>query len=150
MPEAALCLLADFPIGALVAHDDLVAGVVTRFEGPFGGTAVLALDPEDAFAWVRATEGPGDPIERYLEAAGRLVGAAVEGWGASVGATLACGTPRLHEDSVVGILLGTHAPSDTGILSVRLSLETPGGACNAYLYLLLDPKVLEVWAANTA
>lgn len=129
---------------------DLVAGVVVRFHGAFGGTAVLVLDPEDALAWIRCSPGDGDPIERYLVSAGRLVTGAVTAWGASMGVTFDFGAPSLCEDSVVGILLGTHAPSDTLIVSARLAIDVDGAARPGHLHLMVDPKVLEIWAGHTA
>ncbi|MGH0036769.1 MAG: hypothetical protein ACQGVK_17225 [Myxococcota bacterium] len=150
VPEAALCLLADFPNGALVGHGDITAGVVVRFQGAFGGTAVFALDPEDALAWMRPASARDDLIPAYLDRVAGLVASAVNAWGESMGVAFAFGEPVLHEDSVVGILLGTHAPSDTLILSARLAIDADGAPRPAHLYLMVDPKVLEVWAGHTA
>lgn len=150
VPEAGVCLLADFPAGALVGIDDIAAGTVVRFQGPFGGTAILTLEPEDALAWVRSAPEPGDPIRGHLERSADLLARAVGGWGQSMGASFSFTEPTLCEDAVAGLLLGTHAPSDTLILSARLVLSIDGRERSAWLYLMVDPKVLEVWASHAA
>ncbi len=147
---AGLCLLADFPNGALVDSGDLAAGVVRRFGGTVGGTALLALDPEDALAWVQASPGSEAPLERFLGLASAMVEGAISGWANAIGTEVDFGEPGLREDSVVGMLLATHAPSDTLILSARIELSPAGGDRVAHLYLMVEPKVLELWAGRTA
>lgn len=147
---AALCGLADFPEGALVGDGDLVAGVAARFEGPFAGTAIWAMEPEDALAWVKAAGDGGDPIAGYVALAGGGLSAALSGWGRSMDRDFVLGVTALREDGLAGILLATHAPSDTLILSIRIDLEVGGRALPAHVYVLIDPKLLGVWAAQHA
>ncbi|MEE8580139.1 MAG: hypothetical protein V3T33_01005, partial [Myxococcota bacterium] len=40
-----ICQLADFPAGARLGDDDCSAAVLSRFEGSFPATGLLALDP---------------------------------------------------------------------------------------------------------
>jgi hypothetical protein len=122
--------------------DDLVAGVLLAFEGPLAGVALLAMEPEDALWWARGGAGDVDPVATYVELAGCVLGHVVDSVGASLGLASELGRPRLEENSLVGCLARTHAPSDTVVLSSRLRLEAGGRHCEAWLYLLMAPKRL--------
>ena len=141
-----LCPLADFPRGAVCDEGDLVAGAVARFEGRASGTALLAVDPADALAWVRGGAPTEDPIARYLELAERVLVGCLGTLAAGIRAPVALAQPVLVEDSVVGILLATHAPSDTLVLSVQLTLEGTGLRVPVFLYALVDAKLLTLLA----
>lgn len=140
-------MLADFPSGALVhANGELTASVVTALGGSVGGTAVLAVDPEDALAWVNATGPAEDLLARFLELGRSTIHGALTALAEGRGIAVELTAPNLQEDSVIPILLGTHAPSDTVILTAGFQLVV--GACNigATLYLLVEPKVLAALA----
>ena len=53
------------------------------------------------------------------------------------------GDPILEERSLVATVLGTHAPPDTMVVSLEIGFASAGQAFPAYLYLLLDAKVLQ-------
>ncbi len=137
-----ICQLADFPAGALFADDDCSAAVLARFDGSFCATALLALDPADALRWVRAHEAATSPLETYRHLANQLLCALVEGMAVGFSCEAQPGPVTFEERSLVAILLGTHAPSDTLVLSARLEIDTPDALVPAHLYLLFDPKRL--------
>ena len=56
----------------------------------------------------------------------------------------------LKEDCVGSILLQTHAPSDTAVISLRIDLASGDLVVPAYLYVLMDPKPLELLIAASA
>lgn len=139
-----LCLLADFPQGAVAFDADLVAGALARIDGPLCATALLAMAPEDALGWVRGDWGrdrAGGEIERFLALAGEVLRdctaalAQAEGAVAALDATLA-------EDPVVAILLATHAPSDTLVLSAELLVADGETHRPTFLAWMLDAKGL--------
>lgn len=146
-----LCLLADFPSGALVhANGELTASVVAALGGSVGGTTVLAVDPEDALGWVHATGPAEDPLARFLELGRSTIHGALTALAQGQGIAVALTAPNLQEDSVVPILLGTHAPSDTVILTAGLQLVVGTSNVAATLYLLVEPKVLAALADAAA
>ena len=53
------------------------------------------------------------------------------------------GEPILEERSLVATVLGTHAPPNTKVVSLEVGFESSRQAFRAYLYLLLDAKILE-------
>jgi len=141
------CPLGRFPDGALGCDGELVAAAVARVEAPTAGSAVLALDPEHALTWVAEAGDGADPIARFLALSGALLRAATSGLETPLGVRLASGPAALGEDSVVGILLATHAPSDTWVLSARVDLDAGGLRRPAHAYWLLDPKLLSASGA---
>jgi hypothetical protein len=114
-----------------------------RFMGGLSGSALLALEPEDALAWVRAATSDVDPIDRFLELGSQIVKCVVETladrWRRSVEFRVA----SLEEKPVLAVLLGTHAPLDTVLLSLRLQLTCPEVDAPAHLHLLVERKPLE-------
>ena len=52
------------------------------------------------------------------------------------------GDPILEERSLVATVLGTHAPPSTMVVSLEIGFLSARQAFPAYLYLLLDAKVL--------
>lgn len=114
-----------------------IAGVLVSFADRFPRVGVFAMEPEAAFELVR---GGGDPVSAYTAIGCKLVRAA-----AAVFDPLCAtqgGRATLREDSLVDILLSTHAPSDTGLVSLQIGLSCSGGEAfqAAHVYLLAAPK----------
>lgn len=124
---------------------DLVAGVLARFSGRIGAVGLFAMEPEAAFELLRDDPAGGDPLDSYTAIGCEILRA--------VTAALAPdsmtqeGVATLQEDSAIGILLQTHAPSGTAVIAIELSLACADGAPSraAHVYILVDPKPL--WAA---
>ena len=138
-----VCALAEFSEGAVCNDGGLIAGAVLRFGGMLSGTALLSLEPEDALAWTQSA-GPGrELLSTFValgsEALSAIVRSATERWQIETHV----GEGRLVEDSVVAIMLDTHAPSDTAIVSAGLELRAGDVHVPAYFYLMLEPKPLE-------
>lgn len=117
-----------------------IAGVLVRFAGRFPKVGLFGMEPETAFELVRDDRGGGDPMSVYTGIGCELVRAA-----AAVFDPLGVrqeGNATLREDSLVGTLLDTHAPFDTGLVSVQLTLSWVGAEAShaAHVYLLADPK----------
>ena len=132
--------LASLTASEVVGGGDGVAGVLVRLSGSFDQVGLLAMEPEDAFELVRCEAGNRDPLAAYTALGGLLVGrlaTAVDALGVAQE-----GEPTLQEDSVIGTLLRTHAPSDTVVVSVSLSVSWAGSEASraASVYLLADPK----------
>ncbi|MCZ6783318.1 MAG: hypothetical protein O7G30_08415 [Proteobacteria bacterium] len=140
-----ICLLADFPVGPAPCDGDLCAGVMMRLDGTLSGTALLSMDPEHALAWISARpNGPGaEPLAAYLELGRTLLATCLGALADGFGCTTEPGTARLEEETVVGIVLATHAPSDTVVLSARLEVPIAGQRLPAHVTVLLEPKLLE-------
>ncbi len=137
-----LCVLADFPSGAVFCDDDLSAGVLQRFDGQFSATALLALDPADALSWVRCHGSPSDPLATYRAIAEQLLRHLVGRLAVVFDIETQPGPLSLEEHSVVDTLLATHAPSDTVVLSLCLEVGTSALSFTAAFYLMVDPKRL--------
>ncbi len=130
----------------------MIAGVVQRFEGPLSGTALFALDPGDALLWLQSGERdsqPGaDPLTRFVDQGSRVLGAVIDALAAAAQAEVQLGRPALEERPLLAALLGTHAPSDTVVLSlygeIEFFLQEMGRELRApfSLQLLLEPKIL--------
>lgn len=123
--------------------DDVIAGAMMRFGGGLSGSALLALDPEDALAWVRAATSDVDPIDRFLELGSRIMKCVIEALAEGFRRSVEFSVASLEEQPVLAILLGTHAPLDTVLLSLRLQLTCPEVDAPACLYLLIERKPLE-------
>ena len=66
------------------------------------------------------------------------------GWfGAASESPAEWGDPILEERSLVATVLGTHAPPNTMVVSFEIGFLSASQAFPAYLYLLLDAKVLQ-------
>jgi len=135
------CPLADFSEAAVGGTGDTIAGASLRFEGPVAGTALLAMDPEDAVAWMRAGDGVVS-VERFLALAQRLVAELVAA-ALSFDAPVVVAGASLQESTLGGAVVGTHAPSDTLVLAATLRLGVDDGVDRpAVAILLVDPKPL--------
>jgi hypothetical protein len=130
------------------ASADVIAGVVQRFEGQLNGTALLALDPADALEWLRMGAHGEDPLRRFVDLGGRVLGEVVAKLAHACEAHVELGPCLLEERPLLTALLSTHAPSDTALLSVDGELEFSSGAAvepalaGFAIQLLLEPKLL--------
>jgi len=143
VPRAALCCLSDFPERAVFCGEEMMASVIVSHRGRLLGTSVLSLEPRHALTLIRSLGVEGDPLDNFRRAgAGVLRG--MLGWFGAVGGPLTeLGDPILEERSLVATVLGTHAPPSTMVVSLEIGFVSAGQAFPAYLYLLLDAKVLQ-------
>jgi hypothetical protein len=134
--------LSDLPDQAPCFEGECVAGVASRFEGGLCASALLAMDPEDALAWVRSKPGVADPLEAFVRL-GETVqsGIAIE-IGAGLGLEMRTENSELREESVPLILFGTHAPSDTVVVVVSLLVASGDEVLPVHVYLMIEPKLL--------
>ena len=142
---------ADFPDLAESDHADVVAGVAQRFSGALRGTSVLSMAPESALAWSRSVlETPDGSVidpERVIstfvglgsDLVGNLVAAVAQ---AMHGQPVEFDEASLCESSRVAIVLGTHPPGDTAVVTLGFDVEFGGEAYAAHVDLLLEPKLL--------
>ena len=147
----ALCPLADFPQKAVSTDADTVAAVVRGLVGPCCGTVAIAFEPKAALQLIRsgtlAAWKPGDAraqIDAFV-AAGAAIGEAV----AAVALPgVAAGHPRLVEDSLPAVLVSTHAPRDTMVVSAELRFHHEEQRLVGYVCLLVDGKLLPALATE--
>jgi len=143
VPRAALCCLSDFPEQAVFCGGEMMASVIVSHRGRLLGTSVLSLEPRHALELIRSLGVEGDALDNFRRAgAGVLQG--MLGWfGAAEGPLAELGDPILEERSLVATVLGTHAPPGTMVVSLEVGFVSASQAFPAYLYLLLDAKVLQ-------
>ena len=65
--ELAVLPLAELGGVPLCGDGDVVAAVTTRFSGPIDGTAIVALEPEDALHLVQGLAPGRQPIDAFVE-----------------------------------------------------------------------------------
>ncbi len=141
--EVASCALADCGQSGVLGDGDLIAGVMLRFQGALCATALLALEPANALAWARAVSPCPEPVARFVALGEALLGPVVMSIAGSLDlAETEPGPASLEERPVIEILVGTHAPSDTAILSLVLAIMAGDVCVPARVYLLLEPKLL--------
>jgi hypothetical protein len=140
--ECHCCSLANFPQGAVCSDDDLIAGVLVRFEGGIAGTALLAMDPQNALDWVQAAGARPDPIATYLELGRLLLGEISRELASQFSAEIELSSASLQENCVGAVLLQTHAPSDTAVISTRFDIAAGDSVLPGYVYVLMEPKPL--------
>ena len=143
VPRAALCCLTDFPEQAVFCDEEMMASVLISHRGKLLGTLVISLEPRHALTLIRSLGVEGDPLDIFRRAgAGVLRG--ILGWfGAASESPAEWGDPILEERSLVATVLGTHAPPNTMVVSLEIGFLSARQAFPAYLYLLLDAKVLQ-------
>ncbi|HPG24454.1 MAG: hypothetical protein H6748_12710 [Spirochaetaceae bacterium] len=133
--------LAEFGEQGLVLSDDLTAAVMGRLDGALPGSLALALEPEEALLWAQIG-GDGDPLEVFV-ALGRAV---LSGIARSLGelrrAAVRFEGGELVEQPELAMLVATHAPSDTLVLSLRLRIGVRDEVLSAVSHLLIEPKYL--------
>jgi hypothetical protein len=145
-----ICVLCDFPIEAVCEHSDISATVMLGFRGTFWGTALLAMDPHQALAWIRSGESQGDPIDVFLHLGQTVLEEALVSLAEGFRSHVEIGDASLEEQSVVATLLATHAPPDTAIVSADLAIQCTGRMLDASLFVLLDRKLLLTLLRNLA
>lgn len=141
--RAALCRLSEFPEEAVFCDEEMMASVLVSHHGWLLGTSVISLEPRHALELIRSVEIEGDPLDVFQSTGGKLLQGILGRLGAEGGPTVDFGDPILEEDSLVATVLGTHAPRDTMVVSLEIGFVSARQAFPAYLYLLLDAKVLE-------
>ncbi len=134
--------LAELPERMPCFEGECVAGVTTRFAGGLCGTALFAMAPEDALAWVRANPDCGDPIDDFVKLGERVQSHLVDAIGSGLGIEMNAEAAQLREDSVPLILLGTHAPSDTAVVCVSVLVAAGEHVVPAHVYMMVEPKLL--------
>ena len=149
---------ADFPDVTEADHLDVAAGVAQRFSGALRGTAVLTMEPEGAFAWSRSVlgsqDGSGSDLDRVIPTFVELGSGLVDNLVAQVaqamhGRPVELDAGSLCESSRVAIVIGTHPPGDTAVVTLGFDVEFGGAAHAAHMDLLLEPKSLPGdWAGS--
>lgn len=137
--EAHACALEELGARGLRVGDDVVAGVLARLEGGLCGSALLALEPDEALAWVRAC-GAADPLDTFVAMGGAVLEAVATAIRAATRSKTASCVARLVEESEPALLAATHAPADTLVVSARLRITLRGEAFSAVVHLLVEPK----------
>jgi len=139
--EVRATALAEFGELGLGLSEDLIAGVVGRLEGVMPGSLSLVLDPDEALLWSQLGDR-SDPIATYvsfgralLEGIASAFGELLDGEASFAGAVLA-------ESPELAMLVNTHAPSDTVVLSARLRIDARDEIFTAVSHLLVEPKYL--------
>ena len=134
--------LAELPDRVPCFDGECVAGVVNRFEGGLCGTALLAMDPEDALAWVRSKPGEQDLLAAFVSLGTTVQTSVVGEIGMGLGLAVRAESGELIEDSVPVILFGTHAPSDTAVVAISLLVAAGDEVLPVQIYLMIEPKLL--------
>lgn len=124
----------------ICGRGDRIAGVLARFSGRLEQVGLFAMETEDAFAMLRGGAAADDPLDAYTQLGCEIVRAVTAAIDPAGGQQQ--GDASLQEDSAIRALLRTHAPSDTVVVSVSLSL--PGNRDEeflaAHVYVLTEPK----------
>ena len=116
------------------------AGNASVFDPP-SRMGLFAMESEDAFALFDELAAQDELLASYTDWGSRLVTRAAHAVAAKA-SRVHPGDSSLEENSVISILTGTHAPSDTVIVTLHLELLSPSGETSApgFVYLLADPK----------
>jgi hypothetical protein len=135
--------LAELPEKVACFDGECVAGVMSRFQGGVCGTALLAMDPEDALTWVRSNPGKNEDVLESFVRLGKVVQAnLVSEIGAGLGHEVESSSAELWEDSVPLILLATRAPSDTAVVTVSILVAAGYDVLPMQIYLMIESKLL--------
>lgn len=124
----------------LLLSEDLVAGVMGRVEGGLPGSLNLVLEPEDALAWAQMGSAGSDPIAAYVGLGTEVLSGLCVALADVMSTEVEFCEPRLVESTELGMLVGTHAPSDTLVLSVQLRIDCRGEEIGAHSHWLVEPK----------
>jgi hypothetical protein len=143
VPRVALCCLSDFPEQAVFCGEEMMASVLVSHRGSLLGTSVISLEPRYALTLIRSLGVEGDPLEIFRSAGAGVLRGMLGGFGPAGGPPVELGDPSLEEGSLVATVLGTHAPPNTMVVSLEIVFLSASQAFPAYLYLLLDAKVLQ-------
>jgi hypothetical protein len=134
--------LGELPESVACFDGECVAGVASRFDGGLCGSALLAMDPADALAWVRSKPGDVDPLAAFVRLGETVQSGVILEIGSGLGLEIRTQSSELREDSVPMILLGTHAPSDTAVVVVSLLVASGDEVLPVHVYLMIEPKLL--------
>lgn len=134
--SADVCRLGEIDPTRLRGAGDIVAGVAGRVAGPSPASALLALEPADALAWVRACAPAAEELEAFVALGSKLLAAVAQALGDE---TRFVGG-QLVEYPAAASLLATHAPGDTAVLAFDLKLTIADRCLPANVYLMFDPK----------
>jgi len=104
---------------------------------------VISLEPQHALQVIRSLGVEGNPLDIFRAAGASVLQGVLEWLSAASGSPIQFGDPTLEERSLVATVLGTHAPPDTMVVSFEIGFASAERAFPAYLYLLLDAKVLQ-------
>ena len=145
----------DPDVAARGLSGDVVAGVLRRFEGRLTGTALLALDPGDALLWLQRGDDDSDPLGRFVDWGGRVLSGVILGLASTLQQDVTLAEPSLDERPLMAALLGTHAPSDTVVLSLHGELgfpvsDVPEIRAPFSIQLLLEPKIVSILLGGLA
>jgi hypothetical protein len=116
-----------------------------RFSGALRGTSVFTMEPEGALAWSRSV---GDAtgaqlITTFIAVVADVVSDLVRASAQAMhGDAVDFDRASLCENSRVAVVIGTHAPGDTAIVTLGFDVEFGGAVYPAQLDLLLEPKLL--------
>lgn len=102
---------------------------------------LFAMESEDAFSLFDELVDSDELLASYTAWGSDLIAQAAQALAATASRAHP-GASSLQEDSVISILTGTHAPSDTVIITLHLELFSASGEASApgFVYLLADPK----------
>jgi len=143
VPRAALCCLNDFPEQAIFCGEEMMASVVVGLRGKLLGTSLFTLEPRHALTLIRSLGVEGRPLESFRSVGAGIIRGMLASLDAAGGLPDELGDPILEESSLVATVLGTHAPPGTMVVSVEIGFVSASRAFPAFLYLLLDAKVLQ-------
>lgn len=133
---------AAFPDGAPLADADEMASTVCSFHGALSGAALFSVEPEHALHLIGPIRGP-DALDAVRDTGGSIGRAFTEALIREVAPHIEWERVSLREGTCVGAVLETHAPPDTAVLSVELSTTVGEDRFAAFVYILLDAKLLE-------
>ena len=134
--------LAELGERGLLLSEDLVAGVMGRVEGGLPGSLNLVLEPEDALAWAQSSGAVADPIETFVGLGEKVLLGMCDALADVLSAEVSLCEAALVEHSELAMLIGTHAPSDTLVLSAQLHVVVSGDILMAHTHWLVEPKYL--------
>jgi hypothetical protein len=124
----------------ICGQGDRMAGILARFSGGLDQVALFAMETEHALALVHGLAQGEDPLAAYTTLGQGFLEAVTRAIDPIDGAQV--GDATLHEETALQALLGTHAPSDTVVVSIGLDLlsERVEGNRPAHVYVLAEPK----------
>lgn len=136
--ELGACSVADFPDSRWIGSGVEAVGLIGSHDES-GAVAMLAMDPAVALSWLSEACPGADPAHAFPRVAEVLYQQLLTGLLEEEESAV---SPRAFEDSKVAILLSTHAPPDTVILTCELALRTGGGGHlhPFQFHLLREPK----------
>jgi len=134
--------LGDFGDDVTDAGEDMNAGVLGALRGGLSGTALLAMEPDDALAWMLSDGNSAPPVDAYVRLAGSVLASVGRSAAEALDVEVELAAPALVEDSVASCLARTHAPLDTVLISSRLEIRVGRQLLPAQLHLIIEPKLV--------